>query len=121
MQRISRAPELSATFSLDSCWIIGSLGASLLGALEDLGQAPVLGLRHRPGLDQAHGVAGAGLVALVVRVVHLRAPDDLLVGRVTTGALDADGDRLVHLVRDDGALADLRVAGLALGLRGALA
>ena len=77
----------------------------------------MLGLRHRASLDEADRVAGPGLVALVVSVVHLRAPDHLLVGGVTAGALDPDGDRLVHLVGDDDALADLRVAGLALGRR----
>src|SRR5687767_8731171 len=116
MQRISRAPELSATLSLDSCWII----ACLLRPLEDLDQAPVLGLRHRARLDQADGVARPGLVALVMGVEHLRAADHLLVGRVAPGALDPDGDRLVALVGDDDALADLRVAGDALGLRRAV-
>src|SRR4029079_13102641 len=115
MQRISRAPELSATFSRLSCWIIGCL----LRLLEDLGLTPVLGLRHRAGLDEPHRVTGAGLVPLVVGVVHLRAPDHLLVGRVTAGALDPDGDRLVHLVGDDDALTDLRAPGLERGRLGA--
>src|SRR6185295_14307003 len=103
MQRISLAPELSATFSLDSCWI----KVASLGLLENLDQAPALGLRQRPGLDDADGVALAGLVALIVCVQGPRAADDLLVGRVTAHDVDPDGDRFLALVGDDDPLADL--------------
>src|SRR5215211_1392988 len=69
--------------------------------LHDLGKAPVLRLGERPRLDDANGVAGAGLVPLVVRVELHRAPDDLLVLRVQLDHVDLDDDRLVALVRDD--------------------
>src|SRR5829696_3061994 len=126
MQRISRAPELSATFSLDSCWIVL---ASLPGLLDYVDQAPALRLRQRPGLDDANDVALAGLVALIVRVQRPRAAHDLLVGGVAADDVDPHRDRLLALVGDDDALADLgrvRVAlggscagpGLVLGLRG---
>ena len=61
MQRISRAPVLSATRRRDSTWITWH-------ALQDLRQAPALELGQRAGLDDAHDVADVGLVALVVRV-----------------------------------------------------
>src|SRR5262245_1703055 len=108
MQRISLAPELSATLSLDSCWII----LASLRLLEDLDQAPALALRERPGLDHAHRVALAGLVALIVGVQRPRAADDLLVGRVPADDVDPDGDRFLPLVGDDDPLADLGRVGL---------
>src|SRR6478735_3096622 len=114
MQRISRAPELSATFSLDSCWI-----TCLPRLLDHVDQAPALGLRQRPGLDDANHVALAGLVALVVRVQRARAADDLLVSRVTAGKVDPDRDRFVAFVGDDDALPGLGRVGVALGRRGA--
>src|ERR1700749_4482863 len=113
MQSSSRAPELSATLSRDSCWII-----CLPRLLDDVDQTPTLGLRKRAGLDDPDHVALAGLVALVVRVQRARAADDLLVGRMTAGEVDADGDRLVAFVGDDDALADLGGHRLALGGRG---
>src|SRR5215218_4233140 len=102
MQRISRAPLLSATLSLDSCWII-----PLPRLLHHVDQAPALGLGERPGLDHANHVALAGLIALVVGVELGRAADDLLVGAVTASDVDADGDRLVAFAGDDDALPDL--------------
>ena len=122
MQRISRAPELSATLSLAllldhrprSYFAFSRISVRRQCLVFDIGRVSI----------RRTVSPGAGLVALVVGVVHLRAPDHLLVGGVPAGALDLDGDRLVHLVGDDDALADLRVAGLALGLRpgaGALA
>src|ERR1700744_4671252 len=102
MQSSSRAPELSATLRRDSCWII-----CLPRLLDDVDQTPTLGLRKRSGLDDADHVALAGLVALIVSVQRARAADDLLVSRVTTGDVAADGDRLVAFVGDDDALADL--------------
>src|SRR5580765_239543 len=99
MQRISRAPVLSATLSLVSCWIM------LFSLLHDLGEAPALGLRERPRLDHADDVADPGRVALVVRVQLARAPDDLLVLGVDPDGLNLDDDRLVALVGDDHAAA----------------
>src|SRR5215218_938833 len=114
MQRISRAPELSATLSLDSCWII-----ALPRLLHHVDQAPALGLGERPGLDHADHVALAGLVALVVRVQLGRAADDLLVSAVAAGDVDANGDRLVALAGDDDPLPHLGRVGLLLGRLGA--
>src|SRR6185312_5628583 len=110
MQSSSRAPELSATLSRDSCWIIW-----LSRLLDDVDQTPTLGLRQRAGLADPDHVPLAGLVALVVRVQRARAADDLLVGRVPAGDVDADGDRLVAFVGDDDALADLGRDRVALG------
>src|SRR5882757_7261616 len=114
MQSSSRAPELSATLSRDSCWIIRGLLARFL---DDVDQTPALGLGQGAGLDDADHVALAGLVALVVRVQRARAADDLLVGAVAAGDFDLHGDRLVALVGDDDALPDLGRVGVALGLR----
>src|SRR5215211_2739593 len=99
MQSSSRAPVLSATLSLDSCWITGSSP----GLLHDLGEAPVLRLREGPRLDDPDDVARARLVPLVVRVELHGAPDDLLVLRVQLDHVDLDDDRLVALVGDDDA------------------
>src|SRR5215218_8084458 len=114
MQRISRAPELSATLSLDSCWII-----ALPRLLHDVDQAPALGLRKRPGLNHSDHVALAGLVALVVSVQLGRAANDLLVGAVAAGGVDADRDRFVALAGDDDPLPQLGRVGVALRRRGA--
>src|SRR5215218_643121 len=114
MQRISRAPLLSATLSLDSCWII-----PLPRLLHHVDQTPALGLGERPGLDHTDHVALAGLVAPVVGVQLGRAADDLLVGAVTPGDVDADGDRFVALAGDDDPLAHLCRVRLLLGRRGA--
>src|SRR4051794_22449856 len=105
MQRISRAPVLSATFSLVSFWI------TLLRPLQDLDQAPALGLGQRPRLDDAHAVALVGVVGRVVGVQRRGRAHDLLVAAVPARVLDAHGDRLDGLVGDDGADADLRAAG----------
>src|SRR4051794_23706596 len=94
------------------------LDHDLLRPLQDLDQAPALGARQRAGLDDAHEVALAGVVVLVVGVQRRRRAHDLLVAAVPPGALDAHGDRLVGLVGDDAALAHLRAAGgLGDGLR----
>src|SRR4030095_658374 len=112
MQRISRAPVLSATRSLDSCWIM-----ALLGLLEHFGEAPVLRLAEWTGLDDADEVADLGRVLLVVRVELRRAADDLLVLPVRLHRVDLDHDRLVHGVGDDDAAALLAAPALVLGLR----
>src|SRR5437868_2818756 len=114
MQSSVRAPVLSATRTRVSCWIIAP---SLLRDLEHLGEAPVLALRQRPRLDDAHRVADLRLVALVVGVELRRAPDDLLVARMRLHRVDADDDRLLRRVGDDDAPALLAAATLGLGLR----
>src|SRR6478736_5825984 len=131
MHRTSLAPVLSATLSRDSCWIISvspcrpgshcvSLGepsgcwqrllagpACLLGALEDLHDAPTLGGGQRTGLHDQDPVADATVVLLVVRLELGRASQDLAVEGVLDAVLDGDHDGLVHLVADDEALAGL--------------
>src|SRR5919204_658567 len=114
MQRISRAPVLSATRSRDSCWITGS---PLPRGLDDLGEPPVLRLRKRTCLDDQDDVADLRLVLLVVGVELDAAPDDLLVARVRLDRVDLDDDRLVHRVGDDDAAALLPPAALGLRLR----
>src|SRR3954462_7700402 len=116
MQRISRAPVLSATLRRVSCWITGCPPTSA-GPLHDLGETPVLGLRERTRLDDAHGVPDRGGVALVVGVELARAADDLLVLRVRLRHRDLHDDRLVALVRDDDAAALLAPAELGLLFR----
>src|SRR5919201_7061660 len=105
MQRISRAPVLSATRRRDSCWITGDPPgdglASLVpgcspGLLQHLDEMPVLLLRDRPGLDDPDAVADLRRVLLVMGVELGRAPDDLLVLRMRLHRVDLDDDRLVH-------------------------
>src|SRR4051812_28994675 len=120
MHRISRAPVLSATRSRDSCWItsvsyglVGSPVArcltelvALLRPLENFDYPPALGRRQRPGLHQQHAVADAAFL-LVMRLELARAPQHLAVEGVLDPVLHHDHDRLLHLVADDDALADL--------------
>src|SRR6478752_1997333 len=105
MHRISLAPVLSATRSRVSAWIIGSLRL-----LDDLDHAPALELGERAGLDDAHDIADAGLVALVVGVQSRGAAHDLVVLGMRLGRVDADRDRLVHGGRDDDPAALLAAA-----------
>src|SRR5215207_5881470 len=104
MQRISRAPELSATRNLDSCWITEPTSLCLL---QDLDQAPALRPRDRAGLHHPDQIALARLVAGVVGVQGAGAAHDLLVLRVPPSDLDLHGDRLVGLAGDDPALPHL--------------
>src|SRR5579859_4191428 len=105
MHRSSFAPELSATLSRVSCWTIG-----LLGLFHDLEQAPALLFRDRARLGDADQVADARLVLLVVHLELGPLLDRLPVQPVGLGRADLDDDRLVHLVRDHGAQADLALA-----------
>src|SRR3954452_21536461 len=104
MQSSSRAPVLSATLSLDSCWIIGE---PLPRLLQDLYEAPALRARQRPALDDADDVALVGLVGLVVRVQPARLAQHLLVEPVAVNAFEAHGDRLLALARHHDALTHL--------------
>src|SRR5262245_30766991 len=122
MQRISRAPVLSATLRRVSCWITVTPACAVPSSpstLHDPGQPPVLRLGQRARLDDAHGVADRRGVALIVRVELARPAHDLLVLRVGLRHGDLDDDRLVALVRDDDAPALLAPAELGLGLRDA--
>src|SRR6202035_4899718 len=109
-----------ATLSRDSCWItstpassrrgIGPAGSSyLLGLLQDLGHAPPLGGRERPGFHQQYTVADAALVLRVVCHVLLGTAQDLAVLGVLYAVLNGDDDGRVHLVALPQPLADLAV------------
>src|SRR5437667_4720962 len=90
----------------------GGPGASpgwLLGLLQDFGDAPALGRRHRPGLHEPDAVADATGVVTVVCLVLPGAADDLGVLGVLHPVLDHDHDRPVHLVADYVALATLAI------------
>src|SRR6476660_3055527 len=84
----------------------------LLGTLEDGHQTPALGGRQRAGLGEQNAVADAGGPVLVVRLDLGGPADDLRVARVLHPVLELDDDGLLHLVRDDHALAGLAVATL---------
>src|SRR4051794_10078066 len=88
----------------------------LLGLLHDLHQAPALGSRKRAGLHQGDPVAHARFVVLVVHLDLAGAAENLGVATVLLAVLELDHDRLVHLVRDDVALADLTVVAAGAGL-----
>src|SRR6266508_5420879 len=85
--------------------VLSGWGPSLLRGLQHLSQTPVLRLRERTRLDDAHQVADLRLVLLVVGVELHAAPDHLFVALVCAHGLDLDDDRLVHRVRDDDAAA----------------
>src|SRR5476649_75910 len=106
MHSTSRAPELSATLSRDSCWIM-RLSLRLPGPLEHFDDPPPLLARHRSRLLDANSVALANLVRLVVRVQPVRPLQRLAVARVTDAVDDADDHRLLHLRGDDDALTHL--------------
>src|SRR5207244_7343326 len=91
--------------------------AGSLRCLHHFGEPPVLRLRERARLDDAHDVADLRRVLLVVRVELRRAANDLLVAGVGLDRVDLDDDRLVHPARDDDAAPLLAAAALALGLR----
>src|ERR1700680_4622293 len=95
MQRISLAPELSATLSLVSCWII-----RLLGLLDYFEQAPALLFGDGARFRDADEVADAALVLLVVDLELGALLHGLLVEPVRFGRADLNDDRLVHFVRD---------------------
>src|SRR5439155_14718406 len=77
-----------------------SLAHQLLvrAARHDLHHTPPLVARQWPALLDAHGVADAGIVLLVVRLELAREADDALVDGVPPKPLDAHHHRLVHLV-----------------------
>src|SRR4051812_13996231 len=118
MQRISRAPVLSATLRRVSAWIIGRPPRASLpqcrrsewrassGPLQDFHEAPALRPADWTRLDHADGVALVRLVLLVVGMKRGRGAHDLLVGAVAARDVDPHGDRLVGLRRDHNALAN---------------
>src|SRR4029077_20569274 len=88
--------------------------------LPGFGDPPALARRQRPGLHEPDAVADAAGVLAVMRLVLLRAADDLAVLGVLHPVLDHDHDGLVHLVADHVTLADLAVAPAGPGRRLAL-
>src|SRR5439155_21809618 len=117
MTRSSFAPELSATLSRVSCW------TTLSRLLHDLEHAPALLLGDGTRLGDAHEVAHAALVLLVVDVEPGALLHRLAVQAMSLGLADLDDDRVVHHVGDNGAQADLAPAAGrdARGLSGAVA
>src|SRR5215210_2957514 len=95
MHSASFAPELSAIFKIDSCWIIA---ASSLRLFHDLEHAPALQLRERPGLHDPHQIALPGFTRLVVCIELPGAHHALAVNRMGDTTFDTDHDSLVHLV-----------------------
>src|SRR5207245_7571087 len=79
----------------------------LLGLLQDLSDAPTLGLGYRPRLGDKHAVSDAAGVLLVVGGVLVRPSQDLAVEVVARRVADGDHHRLVHLVAHDHADAGL--------------
>src|SRR5712691_151162 len=110
MQRISLAPELSATLSRVSCWITG-----LLRLLHDLEDAPANLLGDGLRFGDAHEVADAALVLLVVDLELCAPLHRLAVEPVGFRRAHLDDDRLVHLVGDDGAQADFALSARGFG------
>src|SRR5205085_11809683 len=95
--------EIMARFVLqrNPCQSIKDLdGLNDLRFFDDALHPPGLGLGELAAGFDFDQVAFLVLVVLVVRVVLLRARDDLAIERVLHPSLDEHGDRLVHLVAD---------------------
>jgi len=69
-----------------------------LGTLQQLGDLPSFGAGHRAAFNDLDEVTRLGVVVCVVRVIFLRARDDLAVHRVLNATLDEHSGRLLHLV-----------------------
>ena len=108
MQRISRAPVLSATRRRVSCWIIGHRSRT------SSRRQRLVRLSGRLSITRTVSPLLASLRSSCACSVDDGA-DDLLVDAVPARDVDAHGDRLVGLVGDHDALADLRAAGPVLG------
>src|SRR5512133_3699075 len=77
MHWMTLAPELSATSSMDSIWI---MSAQLLhSTLDQSRRHPALDLRQRPMLDDFDTIADMVLVVFVVRLVPRADSNVLLV------------------------------------------
>src|SRR5687767_5732199 len=83
MQSSFFAPELSATSSVDSIWI---MDLDLLRALDEADDAPALVARGRTRLDDLDLVARLELVLLVVRLVLDALGDELVEAQVLDAA-----------------------------------
>src|SRR5262245_52460751 len=97
-----------------------SLGAGLLGLLENADETPALGRRQRTGLHQRNPVADTGITVLVVRLDLCGGADDLAVERVALAIFQLDHDGLLHLVADDVTDRGLAATARLLRPRGAL-
>src|SRR5687768_3824809 len=97
MQRTSRAPELSATLSRLSCWIIYFPVARSLRPLEDFDDPPALLAGEGARLRHPHAVTLPDVVGLVVGVQARRALEGLPVPAVPDAVDHRDHDGLVHL------------------------
>ena len=84
----------------------------LLGLLDDLDHAVVLGSRQRRASMMSHVVSHVHFVVLVVRLDLLGATDNLAVLGVLHLLLDLDNHGLVHLVGHDVAACGLPVVAL---------
>jgi hypothetical protein len=73
-----------------------------LGGADALDHRPALRLRNRLALFDPHLLADVERIVRIVGVVLLRTADDLAVQRMLHPPVDADGDGLVTLVRNDG-------------------
>src|SRR5258707_12615137 len=76
-------------------------GNHLPRALHDFHQTPALLFGERARLFDAHHVADARAVVLVVRLELIRVLVRPLVNAVALQRLDGNDDRLLHLVADD--------------------
>src|ERR1035437_676173 len=110
MHITSRAPELSATMSLDCCWIICYVPSAL--PLDDADQPPTLARRQRTGLHDLHEIPFLRIVRFVVGH-HLGGQrHDASILWVALLALDRQGDALVHLVANHAPDDDLAASAL---------
>lgn len=71
-----------------------------LGTLQQLGDLPGLGTRHRTTFNDLDEVTRLGIVVGVVRMILLGAGDDLAVHRVLDATLNQHGGGFLHLVAD---------------------
>jgi len=90
------APELSATSSTDSIWIMSA--QLLVGSLYQTHYFPALGTRQRPMLQYLDSIALLALIVFVMRFVGAMKRTYFLYFRFEFQANDFDSDRLVHLV-----------------------
>ena len=81
----------------------GTLSQKITGAIDDLGDAPVLVFAELARLDDTHRIADAALVLFVVRLEAAGVGNGLFIERVRALLGDGDHDGLVHLVGNDDA------------------
>src|SRR5690554_6343137 len=107
-----RAPELSATSRLVSCWIMTS--SALLEPVPAIQKGsglvrrnfPLFQLRNRFAFADLHDIANLRRFVLVVCMVLLRTTHNLLQERVLEAAFDIHHNRLFVFVADHDTLKD---------------